>query len=53
MENRGNQEDVPEKTYDGQVKIDIDRYRAREGEKINLKKYPTACDTDVDKEFRK
>ena len=50
MENRGNQEDVPEKTYDGHVKIDIDRYRAREGEKINLKKFPTACDVNVDKE---
>ena len=50
MENQGNQESVPEKKYDGPVKIDIDRYRAREGEKINLKKFPTACDVNVDKE---
>lgn len=34
----------------GNTKIDIDRYRAKEGEKINLKKFPTACDVDVDKE---
>ena len=39
-----------EKKYTGNVKIDIDRYRAKEGEKINLKKFPTACDRDVDKE---
>ena len=45
-----NQENGLEKKYDGYVKVDIDRYRAEEGEKINLKKFPTACDTDVDKE---
>ena len=35
------------------VKIDIDRYRAKEGEKINLKKFSTNCDMDVDKEYVK
>ncbi len=32
------------------VKVDIDRYRAKEGTKVNLKKIATACDVDVDKE---
>ena len=52
MENREENKTVKpeEKKYTGNVKIDIDRYRAREGEKINLKKFSTACDTDVDKE---
>ena len=35
------------------VKIDIDRYRAKEGEKISLKKFSTNCDMDVDKEYVK
>lgn len=30
-------------------KVDIDRYRAREGEKINLKKFSTKCDVSIDK----
>ena len=33
-----------------EIKIDIDRYRAKEGDKINLKKIATACDIDIDKE---
>ena len=33
-----------------EIKIDIDRYRAKEGDKINLKKIATACDSDIDKE---
>lgn len=35
------------------VKIDICRYRVREGESIHLKKYPTACDISIDKEMVK
>lgn len=52
MENREENKTVKpeEKKYTGNVKIDIDRYRAKEGEKINLKKFSTACDTDVNKE---
>lgn len=51
MENKENPGDKElSKTYDGPVKIDINRYRAREGEKISLKKFSTACDTAVDKE---
>lgn len=42
-------EDKPKK-QPGNTKIDIDRYRAKEGDKINLKKFSTACDQDVDKE---
>lgn len=36
-----------EEIIDG--KIDIDRYRAKEGEKVNLKKCPTGCDVKIDK----
>jgi len=36
-----------EEIIDG--KIDIDRYRAKEGEKVNLKKCPTDCDVKIDK----
>ena len=32
------------------VKIDIDRYRVKENEKVNLKKFPTKRDVDIDKE---
>ena len=32
------------------VKIDIDRYRVKENEKVNLKKLPTKRDVDIDKE---
>lgn len=42
-------EEKPRKQL-GNTKIDIDRYRAKEGDKVNLKKFPTACDQDVDKE---
>lgn len=31
-------------------KIDIDRYRVKENEKVNLKKFPTKRDVDIDKE---
>ncbi len=31
-------------------KIDIDRYRVKEGEKVDLKKYSTKRDLDIDKE---
>ena len=30
-------------------KIDIDRYRVKENEKVNLKKFPTKRDVDIDK----
>ena len=30
-------------------KIDIDRYRVKEGEKISLKDFPTACDVKIEK----
>lgn len=30
-------------------KIDIDRYRVKEGDKVNLKKYSTGCDVKIDK----
>lgn len=30
-------------------KIDLDRYRVKEGRKINLDKYATACDVNIDK----
>ena len=50
-EERINTEKI-EKT-EKKVKIDIDRYRAKEGEKINLKKFSTNCDMDVDKEYVK
>ena len=30
-----------------EIKIDIDRYRAKEGDKINLKKIATACDIEI------
>lgn len=30
-------------------KIDLDRYKAKEGRKINLDKCPTACDVNIDK----
>ena len=30
-------------------KIDIDRYRVKEGEKILLKDFPTACDVKIEK----
>jgi len=50
-EERINTEKV-EKT-EKKVKIDIDRYRAKEGEKISLKKFSTNCDMDVDKEYVK
>ena len=50
-EERINTEKI-EKT-EKKVKIDIDRYRAKEGEKISLKKFPTNCDMDVDKEYVK
>lgn len=30
--------------------INISRYLAKEGEKIDLKKYPTSCDIEIDKE---
>lgn len=30
-------------------KIDIDRYRVKEGAKVNLKKCPTGCDVEIDK----
>ena len=32
------------------VKIDIDRYRVKENEKVNLKKFSTKRDVDIDKE---
>ena len=50
-EERINTEKI-EKT-EKKVKIDIDRYRAKEGEKISLKKFSTNCDMDVDKEYVK
>ena len=50
-EERINTEKI-EKT-EKKVKIDIDRYRAKEGEKISLKKFSTNCDMDVDKEYEK
>lgn len=31
-------------------KIDIDRYRVKENEKVNLKKFTTKRDVDIDKE---
>lgn len=31
-------------------KIDIDRYRVKANEKVNLKKFPTKRDVDIDKE---
>ena len=34
---------------DAKIKIDIDRYRVKEGDTINLKKFATYCDQDVDK----
>lgn len=30
-------------------KVNIDRYRVKEGTKVNLKKYSTACDVVIDK----
>lgn len=30
-------------------KIDLDRYKVKEGRKINLDKYATACDVNIDK----
>ena len=30
-------------------KVNIDRYRVKEGTKVSLKKYPTACDVAIDK----
>lgn len=30
-------------------KIDIDQYRVKEGEKISLKDFPTACDVKIEK----
>ena len=33
---------------DAKIKIDIDRYRVKEGDTINLKKFATYCDQDVD-----
>ena len=50
-EERINTEKI-EKT-EKKVKIDIDRYCAKEGEKISLKKFSTNCDMDVDKEYVK
>lgn len=42
MENRQAEKEI--------MQIDINRYRIDEGEKINLKKFATACDVAVDKE---
>ena len=30
-------------------KVNIDRYRVKEGTKVNLKKYSTTCDVVIDK----
>lgn len=30
-------------------KVNIERYRIKEGTKVNLKKYSTACDVVIDK----
>lgn len=30
--------------------MNLDRYKAKEGQKVDLKKYTTDCDADLDKE---
>lgn len=40
-----------ESVYDG--RLDVERYRVREGQKVDLSKWPTACDANMEKEWVK